>query len=99
MTRALQAAVEVGTSCGIRVTEPVLLQETNNTMVWLRPSPVVAKVATRVDSKHEVRLEHAIGSELATLGADIAAPVPGLGPVEHRATGFVVTLWERLERV
>ncbi len=59
------------------MTEPVLLQETNNTVVWLRPSPVVAKVTTRTDSdsKHDVRLEHAMGSELATHGADIAAPV------------------------
>ncbi len=99
MSRALQAAVDVGTACGIRVTEPALLQETNNTVVWLRPSPVVAKVATRTDSKLDVRLEHAIGSELATLGADIAVPVPGLEPVEHVPTGFVVTRWERLERV
>lgn len=99
MSRALQAAVEVGTACGIGVTEPVLLQETNNTVVWLRPSPVVAKVATRTASKLGVRLEHAIGSELATLGADIAIPLRGLEPVEHRPTGFVVTLWERLERV
>jgi Ser/Thr protein kinase RdoA (MazF antagonist) len=89
----------VGTACGIHVAEPALLQETNNTVVWLRPSPVVAKVATRAASKLGVRLEHAIGSELASLGADIAAPVPGLQPVDHHATGFVVTLWERLERV
>ncbi len=68
-------------------------------MVWLRPSSVVAKVATRTASKLGVRLEHALGSELATLGADIAVPLRGLEPVEHLSTGFVVTLWERLERV
>ena len=77
----------------------MLLQETNNTVVWLRPAPVVAKVATRTDSKLDVRLEHAIGTELATLGADTAVPVQGLEPVEHPPTGFVVTLWERLERI
>src|SRR3954470_13644692 len=98
MSRALQAAVEVGTACGIWVTEPAVLQETNNTVVWLRPSSVVAKVATRTASKLGVRLEHAVGSELATLGADIAVPLPGVEPVEHLPTGFVVTLWERLER-
>ena len=91
--------MEVGTACGIEVAEPALLQETNNTVVWLRPSSVVAKVATRPASKLGVRLEHALGSELATLGADIAVPVPGLEPVEHLPTGFVVTLWERLEGV
>ena len=40
-----------------------------------------------------------VGGRLPDLGADIAAPVPGLEPVEHQPTGFVVTLWERLERV
>ena len=90
--------MEVGTAFRIQATEPLLLQETNNTVVWLRPSPVVAKVATRIDSKLDVRLEHAIASELAALGADIAIPVPDLEPVEHPPTGFVVTLWERLER-
>lgn len=95
----MRAAVEVATACGIQVTEPALLQETNNTVVWLRPSPVVAKVATRPASKLGVRREHAVASELATLGANIAVPLPGLEPVEHLPTGFVVTLWERLERL
>ena len=95
----MRAAVEVATACGIQVTEPSLLQETNNTVVWLRPSPVVAKVATRPASKVGVRREHAVASELATLGAEIAVPLPGLESVEHLSTGFVVTLWERLKRV
>lgn len=91
------AAVNVGEEHGVDASAPVLLQQTNNTVVWLRPSSVVAKVATRADAKLDVRLEHAIGKELATLGADTAAPVEGTEPVEHAATGFVVTLWERLE--
>ena len=95
----MRAAVEVGAACGIHGSEPALLQETNNTVVWLRPSPVVAKVATRPDSKLDARLEHAVASELAALGADVAVPLPGLEPVEHLPTGFVVTLWVRLERV
>jgi Ser/Thr protein kinase RdoA (MazF antagonist) len=93
------AAVEVGAAYGVGAAAPALLQETNNTVVWLRPFPVIAKVATRADSKLDVRLEHAVGSELAALGADIATPLPGAEPVEHPSTGFVVTLWERLERV
>lgn len=90
----MRAAAEVGRACGIQVTEPALLQETNNTLVWLRPSRVVA---TRPASKLGVRREHAVASELATLGAEVAVPLPGLEPVEHLPTGFVVTLWERLE--
>ncbi len=80
------------------MSDPVLLHETNNTVVWLRPSPVVAKVATRADAKRDVRLEHAVATELAVLGADIAYPLPEAEPVEDGSSGFVVTLWERLER-
>lgn len=93
------AAVEVGEAYGVDASAPALLQETNNTVVWLRPSPVVAKVATRADAKLDVVLEHAVGKELAALGAETVAPSPDAEPVEHAATGFVVTLWERLEGV
>lgn len=93
------AAVDVGEAYGVDASAPVLLQETNNTVVWLRPSPVVIKVATRADAKLDLRLEHAVGTELAARGADIASPLPGAEPVEHPSTGFVDTLWERLERV
>ena len=78
------AAVEIGEAYGAFA--PVLLQETNNTVVWLRPSPVVAKVATRADAKLDLRLEHAVGTELAALGADVASPLPGAEPVEHPLT-------------
>ncbi|MDP9401729.1 MAG: aminoglycoside phosphotransferase family protein, partial [Actinomycetota bacterium] len=60
MRGAVLAAVDVGAAHGIEVSDPVLLHETNNTVVWLRPSPVVAKVATRADAKRDVRLEHAV---------------------------------------
>jgi Ser/Thr protein kinase RdoA (MazF antagonist) len=99
MTPATQAAVDVASQLGIDGREPVLLQETNNTVVWLRPEPVVAKVATRPDAMAGVRLEHAIASELVGLGAEIAAPVPGTSPSTHRSTGYVVTLWEHLTTV
>lgn len=93
------AAVEVGTAQGIDASDPVLLQETNNVVVWLRPSTVVAKVATRADAKLDLRLEHAVATELAALGADIAYPLQEAQPVEDRWSGFVVTLWERLDRI
>jgi Ser/Thr protein kinase RdoA (MazF antagonist) len=92
----VQAAIEAAEQFGILTTDPLLLQETNNTVVWLRPEPVVAKVAVREDSKAEIRLEHAVAVELAALGAEIARPVPGMSPVLHPTSGFVVTFWERL---
>lgn len=99
MRPAVVAAVQVGASYGVDASDPVLLQETNNTVVWLRPSPVVGKVATRADAKLALRLEHAVATELAALGADIAYPLQGAQPAEDRSSGFVVTLWERLDRV
>lgn len=82
---------------GIISPDPLLLQETNNTVVWLRPEPVVAKVAVRAHSRVDLRLEHAVAAELTALGAEIARPLPATSPVTHAGTGFVVTFWERLE--
>jgi hypothetical protein len=97
MNSAVRAAIEMAGQFRIMSTDPVRLQETNNTVVWLRPEPVVAKVAVRAHSQDEVRLEYAVAVELNELGADIARPMPGTRPVQHAGTGFVVTLWERLE--
>jgi Ser/Thr protein kinase RdoA (MazF antagonist) len=96
MTPAASAAVQVAIDVGLDVGEPVLLHETNNTVLWLQPGPVVAKVATRPDARRDLQLEWRIGTELAALGAEIAAPLPGVGATVHEPTGFVVTLWERV---
>jgi Ser/Thr protein kinase RdoA (MazF antagonist) len=95
----IAAAVEVAEAFGVMSTDPELLQETNNTVVWLRPGAVVAKVATRPDARNDLRLEHAIALELVAVGGEIAAPFPATVPVAHEETGFVVTLWERLDGV
>ncbi len=93
----ITAAIEVAEAFDVVSTDPMLLQETNNTVVWLRPHAVVAKVATRLDARNDLRLEHAIARELVAVGGEIAAPLPATEPVAHEETGFVVTLWERLD--
>ncbi len=97
MTSAVEAATETARRFGIISPDPLVLQETNNTVVWLRPEPVVAKVAVRARSQVDLRLEHAVAAQLAALGAEIARPWPATSPVSHAGTGFVVTFWERLE--
>jgi hypothetical protein len=97
MNSAVRAATEVAEHFGILSTEPLLLQETNNTVVSLRPEPVIAKVGVRVRSQDEIRLEYAVAFELAALGAEIARPIQGTQPTSHTDTGFIVTLWERLD--
>ncbi len=97
MTSALRAGAEVAQQVGIAVDDPVLVQETNNTVVWLRPQPIMAKVATRADSAEGLVREHQLARALAALGARVARPLPGTAPIRHRTTGFLVTLWCRLE--
>lgn len=99
MNLGVRAAVDIGGRFGLVVEEPVLLQETNNTVVWLRPEAVVAKVATRADAQADLRLEHAVAAELAAVGAEIAAPLPDALPTTHEESGFVVTLWEKVDGI
>ncbi len=92
-----RAAIEVAENLGFGVSKPLVLQETNNTVVWLRPHPIVAKVATRADSSDGIVREHAVLSSLHRANAAVVAPVAGLSPRIHHDTGYVVTLWEHLE--
>ncbi|MGH9047002.1 MAG: aminoglycoside phosphotransferase family protein [Acidimicrobiales bacterium] len=74
--------------------DSVVLQETNHVVVWLRPAPVVAKVAVRHRKDEDLYREHALATELAALGAEVA--VPFADPTVHAPTGLLVTLWEHL---
>jgi Ser/Thr protein kinase RdoA (MazF antagonist) len=94
---AVLAATEVGRSFGVLCTEPVVLHETNNTVVWLSPAPVIAKVTTRRDSANALVKEYDVATALAARGAPVAQPLPGSRPAAHASTGFTVTLWRRLE--
>ncbi len=97
MTSGCRAAVAVAERLGVSVDEPVLVQKTNNTVVWLRPHAIIAKVGTHPGSGERLLREHAIASELAEHGAPVASPLPGVTPVSDAETGFLVTLWCRLE--
>jgi Ser/Thr protein kinase RdoA (MazF antagonist) len=94
----LAAAVAVGRSFGLSGDQATLLQETNNTVVWLKPDPVIAKVATRPSAESGLRREHALAVQLAEVEAETARPLSGAIPTRHHETGYVVTLWERLDR-
>ena len=97
MTSGCRAAGAVAERLGVSVDEPVLVQETNNTVVWLRPHPIIAKVGTHPGSGERLVREHGIASELAERGAPVASPLPSVTPESDAETGFVVTLWCRLE--
>lgn len=92
-----RAAINIADQLGLRVEEPLLIQETNHTVVWLRPSPILAKVGTRRDSAGALIREHHVASALALRGAPVARPVPGTGAMRDGETGLVVTLWSHLD--
>ena len=97
MKSPIDAAVRVGSLHGFATDTPTLIQETNNTVVWLRPHAVIAKVGTRSHSTEALTLEHAVSAALAAEGAPIAPPVENVGPVVDEETTLLVTLWRRLD--
>jgi hypothetical protein len=77
---------------GIPVDEAVSLRSTNNVVVWLSPSPVVAKIAA--DAARDLGVELSWAHALVRTGAPVVAPAPSLGAVIHRVCERDVTFWE-----
>lgn len=94
---ALAAACRVAGGFDYTSDDPIVLQETNNTVVWLQPHAVIAKVGKWSDSEAALVREHNVGAALAVLDAPVAHPIPEIGPARDAETGFTVTLWERLD--
>ncbi|MBD0329501.1 MAG: phosphotransferase [Thermoleophilia bacterium] len=92
---AASAASRVAADREYARSEPVVLQRTNNVVVWLRPHAIVAKVGTRAHSHERLAREHTLASVLAEAGAPVA--VPAVAPVRDAQSGLVVTLWHQLE--
>jgi hypothetical protein len=76
---------------GLTVGKPVPLRSTNNVLVWLRPSMVVAKVSTRPGMAAN---ELAIAKALALAGAPVVAPASEIGDCLYRVAGSDVTFWK-----
>jgi Phosphotransferase enzyme family len=96
VTSGLQAAIEVAEQFRIDVVDPVILQETNNTVVWLRPHDLVAKVGTRLDRAEALIREHQVCTVLLAQGTPVARPLEQTAPIRHDPSGFAVTLWHRV---
>jgi len=95
--RAVKAALEISAAYGIKSSAPVILKDSNNTIVHLAPSPVVAKVATSTLRKqHASNLEHElnVALHLDGLGAPIVPPSKELPPAVYRDGDLEVTFWQ-----
>ncbi len=95
MTPGTQAAVRAAARLGLEVGEPFLIQETNNTVVWLRPHPIIAKVGTHDYSAITLNHEYEVASSLQEVGAPVAPPWLDMGLITDSETGYSITLWCR----
>jgi hypothetical protein len=86
------AAVTVAGRFGVVVDQPVVLSDSNNVIVWLAPSAVVAKVGTG----HHGRLAHelAVAEHLSAVRAPIVPPTDAVPRAVHVFDGFNMTFWE-----
>jgi Ser/Thr protein kinase RdoA (MazF antagonist) len=90
--RPEQAAATIAARFGVVVSSPVTLANSNNAVVWLAPSPVVAKVGT--GHHRRLGLELAVARHLVGQGAPVVAPSPELPREVHHVAGFDLTFWE-----
>ena len=85
------SVVDLARGLGLVVEEPVALRSTNNVLVWLRPSMVVAKISRRAGMAAN---ELSIAKALAAAGAPVVPPANDVGDRLHRVAGGDVTFWK-----
>ncbi len=85
------SVVNLATSVGLEVGEPVRLRSTNNLVMWLRPSAVVAKISSVPDASSR---ELTIAQALADEGAPVVPPAGGIGHRIYRIEQGDVSFWQ-----
>jgi Phosphotransferase enzyme family len=94
---AVAAAVAAARALGLRVDDPVVLRDRLNVLVWLKPAPVVARVAGTIAAVRPgdewLLREVAVAGALAGAGAPIVAPSGELPPGPHLRDGRLVSFW------
>jgi phosphotransferase family enzyme len=90
---AIQVAQKTAARHGVLSDRPVILHDSNHTVIHLAPAPVVAKVNT---SRGEASLasEVAIAHYLASMNSPVVPPTPLFPPGPHVEDGLEVTFWE-----
>jgi hypothetical protein len=85
------------------VTEPRVLSDLSNVIVWLAPAPVVARVATSTAAVRAGRgrdwlaRDVAVAGFLAERGADVVPPASEPPPGPHVEDGLCLTFWPFVE--
>ena len=95
---ALDAAVGLGRELGLELSAPRILSNEQNLLVHLWPSPVVARVATRIawsrpDPAAWLSREVAVATYAARNGGPVVPPTDLVDPGPHRVQGYDMSLW------
>jgi hypothetical protein len=100
--KPLEAAVSLARSHGLSVEEPVVLRDLSNLLVHLRPSPVVARVATttaagRAGGRDWLVREVEVAGFLVSRGAPVVPPAGLPPPGPHVHEGWAITFWRHVD--
>src|SRR4051812_32402822 len=91
--RAIEAALAVAARHGVESIDPCILHDSNNTVIHLRPAPLVAKAATTPEDA-DLGRELDVARFLVRRGAPVVPPARLLPPGPHREAGLELTFWE-----
>jgi hypothetical protein len=98
----IAAAVSVAARHGVRVTDPVVLEDSYSLRVHLRPAPIVARIPTvtmlgRPRPVEALVREVAVVSFLAGKGAPVVPVSDLLPPGPFEQDGYAVSFWTYVE--
>jgi hypothetical protein len=95
--RATMAAQAIAEEHGLQPGRPVILKDTNHTIVHLAPQPIVAKVSVEKRFRHDsssLEREVVVARLLAEAGAPVVRPTISLPPGPHYMDGVELTFWD-----
>jgi Ser/Thr protein kinase RdoA (MazF antagonist) len=92
LPRAVAAGTAAATSCGLRVDDAVVVNDSNRLAVHLRPCDVLARVAPRA-RQNVAAFEVEVARHLAGSGVPVASLDPRVEPRVYEQDDFAVTLW------
>src|SRR5215467_393017 len=95
--RAINAAQLIAEEHGANSGSPIILKDTNHTIIHLTPQPIVAKVSVEKRFRQRsssLEKEVLVASLLAEAGAPVVRPTNTLPPGPHHVNGVELTFWE-----
>jgi phosphotransferase family enzyme len=97
---AVEAAVAVAETHGVRFEKPIVLREAWHVLVHLWPAPVVARVTSGAPGVNpdDVEQELRVAQHAARAGAPVVLPSDLLPPGPHRHDGHTLVFWRYLEQ-